>query len=175
MTQGPEVLFAEISQIVARTVVDTFNGMFGQSVITATVDREPGEAANRTTVGLVLKNEKGLPARFYFSFDDHMLSLTALNFFSTELSADPAIRIDIASAVANIVGTKVKNCLNENGYKFEMTFPYPVLPGELAEGQEALHMHFAYNDATGQKNEGGVTVDFLIRDRKAAGGSEYLH
>ncbi len=167
-------LFAEISQIVAATVVETFNGMFGQSVVTASVGHEAQAREGRTSVGLVLKNEGGLPARFYFSFDDRMLALTALNFFSTELSNDPHIRNDIAAAVANIVGTRVKNCLNANGYKFEMTFPYPVQPGEAEAGLGALHMHFAYNDASGQVSDGGVTVDFTIRDQRAAGG-EYLH
>lgn len=169
-----QALLTEISGIVANTVVETFNGMFGQSVVTATVNSMAPESRGKTSVCLVLKNEKGLPAKFYFSFDDRMLSLTALNFFAAEMSADPAVRNDIACAVANIVGTKVKNCLNGHGHRFEMTFPYAVGQADIENSQNALYLHFAYNDRQGRMNDTGLVVNFLLKEQRTAGG-EYLH
>jgi hypothetical protein len=169
-----KTILKEISAIVANTVVETFNGMFGQSVVTATVNELAPAGEGKTSVCLILKNEKGLPAKFYFSFDDNMLKLTALNFFAAELSSDPRIRNDIACAVANIVGTKVKNCLNEHGHKFEMTFPYAVKEGEVENARDALYLHFAYNDAQGNMNDTGLVVNFMMKEQRAAGG-EYLN
>lgn len=169
-----KALLTEISGIVSTTVMETFNGMFGQAVMTSTVDSPTQGAQGKSSVCLVLKNEKGLPAKFYFSFDDQMLSLTAMNFFSAELSADASVRNDIACAVANIVGTKVKNCLNAHGYHFEMTFPYAVTQAEIENSHNALYLHFAYNDQQGHMTDTGLVVNFLIREQRAAGG-EYLH
>jgi hypothetical protein len=168
---GTAQLLKEIADIMAATVVETFNGMFEQSVVTASVGRfgQPEAAAGRTSTCLVLKNLNGTPAKLYFTFDDQMLSLTARSFFAAELSDDPLIRSDIACAVANIVGTKVKNCLNGYGHTFEMTFPFVVQPSDIEQDRDAVHLHFAYNDGDGRVSDGGVTVNFMMKEQTTAG------
>lgn len=167
---GTPRLLKEIADIMAATVVETFNGMFEQSVVTASVGRfgQP-EAEGKTSACLVLKNARGVPAKLYFTFDDRMLALTARSFFAAELSDDPVIRSDIACAVANIVGTKVKNCLNGYGNAFEMTFPFAVPPSDIEPGRDAVHLHFAYNDRDGRVSDGGVIVNFMMKEQPSAG------
>jgi hypothetical protein len=167
---GTTQLLKEIGNIMAATVVETFNGMFEQSVVTAAVGHfGENEAKGKTSTCLVLKNANGEPAKLYFTFDDQMLALTARSFFAAELSDDPAIRNDIACAVANIVGTKVKNCLNGYGHTFEMTFPFVVQPADIEQDRDAVHLHFAYNDREGRISDGGVTVNFMMKEQHTAG------
>jgi hypothetical protein len=169
MSLDPQIM-SDISQVMATAVVETFNGMFGQELVSARV-REQGEtsAAGQTCACLVLEHGDA-PAKFFFSFDDRMLALTARAFFSDARVSDPVVRQDIACAVANIVGTRVKNYLNaQPGNKFEMTLPFAVKPEEVEwPARDAVYLNFSYNDDNGRINDGGVIVNFTMREPRAA-------
>lgn len=155
----------EISGVVESTVVETFNGMLGQKVVTAAVQRpaEPGPM-HKVYACLLLDQDRGVSANFCFTFDDQLLTMTAAAFYPANEAGKPAVREDIACAVANIVGSKVKTCLNRHGYNFEMTIPFVAEPGiapDLAR-DDVLHVHFAYDDSLGKSSDDGVVVNFLI-------------
>lgn len=160
----------EISGVVEDTVVETFNGMFGQKVVTAAVQRvaEPGPE-HKVYACLLLDQEKDVSANFCFSFDDHLLLMTAANFYPGEEAANPSVREDIACAVANIVGSRVKTFLNRRGYNFEMTIPFVAEPGAQPELRRdgTVHVHFSYDDSQGRSSDDGVVVNFMLEGHKA--------
>ena len=160
----------EISGVVEDTVVETFNGMLGQNVVTAAVQRAAVPGPDRKVFAcLLLDEQKGMKANFCFSFDDQLLSLTAANFYPRDMADKAAVREDIACAVANIVGSKVKTCLNKHGYDFEMTIPFVAEPASVAgfNREDIIHVHFAYDDKKGRSSDDGVVVNFLMEGQKA--------
>lgn len=160
----------EISDVVEDTVVETFNGMLGQKVVTAAVQRpaEPGPE-HKVYACLLLDQEKDVSANFCFSFDDQLLSMTAANFYPGDEAAKPSVREDIACAVANIVGSKVRTFLNKHGYNFEMTIPFVAEPGAGTELKRdgTIHVHFSYDDNQGRSSDDGVVVNFMLEGHKA--------
>lgn len=160
----------EISGVVEDTVIETFNGMFGQRVVAAAVRKasEP-EPERKVYACLLLDQKMDVSANFCFSFDDRLLSLTAANFYPGEEAAKPSVREDIACAVANIVGSRVKTFLNKNGYNFEMTIPFVAEPGARTELKRdgTINVHFSYDDSHGRSGEDGVVVNFMLEGHKA--------
>jgi hypothetical protein len=167
MTKMPEML-SEIADVVSDTVVQTFNGMLEQSVVTATVRWPAAPEKDRVYVRVALASERARPASFCFTFDAQLLSLTAKTFYPG-VAETSALREDIACAVSNIVGTKVKGCLNAHGYGFTMSIPV-VVPVPSPDGgkgaEDTIHVHFAYNNPAGVQS-GGVVVNFQMEELRA--------
>lgn len=159
----------DISGVVENTVIETFNGMLGQNVMTAAVQRPavPGPQ-HKVYACLLLDQQRGVSANFCFTFDDELLSRTATAFYGAK-GEDRAVRDDIACAVANIVGSKVKTCLNKHGYAFEMAIPFVAEPGNMPHltREDIIHVHFAYNDRKGQNSDDAVVVNFLLEGHLA--------
>lgn len=156
---------SDISGVVQSTVVETFNGMLGQKVVSAAVQRPavPGPA-HKVYACLMLDQNRGVSANFCFTFDETLLSMTASSFYPDAQAEERAVRDDIACAVANIVGSKVKSCLNKYGYAFEMSIPFVAEPGNMPHfsRDDIIHVHFAYDDSRGHSAEDGVVVNFLL-------------
>lgn len=160
---------SDISGVVESTVVETFNGMLGQKVLTATVQRAaiPGPL-QKVYACLLLDQQRGVSANFCFTFDDDLLSKTAAAFYPGERAGERAVRDDIACAVANIVGSKVKTCLNKHGYDFEMSIPFVAQPGNMPHfsRDDIIHVHFTANQG-GKTSDDAVVVNFLLEGHKA--------
>lgn len=160
---------SDISGVVQSTMVETFNGMLGQNVVSAVVQ---GGAATggegRIYTCLLLDQTRGASANFCFSFDGKLLARTAAQFYPPELAQEKNVHEDIACAIANIVGSKVKSCLNKYGHDFEMAVPFVAGPAAFPlSGDDTIHLHFSWDDYAGAGAD-GVVVDFGL-DERAAG------
>ncbi|MCC7037823.1 MAG: hypothetical protein IT560_11035 [Alphaproteobacteria bacterium] len=156
----------DISGVVQSTVVETFNGMLGQNVVSA--DERGGAAAGddgRIYACLLLDQARGASANFCFTFDGKLLARTAARFYPPEQAREKTVQEDIACAIANIVGSKVKSCLNKYGHDFEMTVPFVAEPAALPfKGCDTIHLHFSWNDNAGAGAR-GLVVDFGMDQR----------
>ncbi|HYD19161.1 MAG TPA: hypothetical protein VEF76_11840 [Patescibacteria group bacterium] len=154
----------DIAQVVETTVVETFSGMLGQTIVAAA----GGESAAPTAKDfiyacLLLDQEQGASASFCFSFDDALLARTAAAFYPGPQGADKSVREDIACAVANIVGSKVKSCLNKYGNNYEMAVPFVGEPCCLpATRPDAIHLHFSCDAASAARGEDALVVDVAL-------------
>lgn len=155
---------SQISSVVVTSVIDTFNLMLHQNVtaIAVRTPRPPGP--DMAVYACVTLDQKDLRADFYFSFDRSLLLLTAASFYERERGRQPAIQEDIACAVANIVGGKVKTFLNREGYNFDMGIPFVAKPG--AAGEDMIQVHFSY-DKTG---DNGLVVNYVMEEKKQGAG-----
>ena len=156
----------QISSVVVSSVIETFNQMLHQNVTAMPVraPRQPGP--DMAVFACVRLDQKDLQADFYFSFDRSLLLLTATAFYEQDRSKQPAVQEDIACAVANIVGGKVKTFLNEQGYEFDMGIPFVARPGG-ANADDTIHVHFSY-DRTG---DNGLVVNYVLEEKKTGAGS----
>ncbi len=160
----------DISGIVQSTVVETFNGMLGQNVVAAGMAcAAPGGKANRIYACLLLDQTRGASANFCFTFDDKLLARTAAAFYPPQKAQEKSVHEDIACAVANIVGSKVKSCLNKYGHNFEMAVPFVAGPTAFPAivRDDIIHLHFSWDDHAGAGGD-GLVVDFAM-DERAAG------
>jgi CheY-specific phosphatase CheX len=157
---------SQISSVVVSSVIDTFNMMLRQNV-TAMAVRTPRAPGPDTGVyACVRLDQKNLTADFYFSFDRSLLLLTAAAFYEAEKGKQPDIHEDIACAVANIVGGKVKTFLNRQGYAFEMGIPFVAKPG-VSGTEDAIHVHFSYD----RSGDNGLVVNYQMEEKKAGSSS----
>lgn len=153
---------SQISSVVVSSVIDTFNLMLRQNVsaMAARSPRPPGP--DMAVYACVRLSQEDLSANFYFSFDRNLLVLTAAAFYEKERGRQPGVQEDIACAVANIVGGKVKTFLNREGYDFDMGVPFVAKPGDPG-AEDTIHVHFSY-DRTG---DNGLVVNYVMEEKKA--------
>ncbi len=168
MTDMAEIR-TDISGIVQSTVVETFNGMLGQKVVAAGIAcAAAGGRSNRIYACLLLDQLRGASANFCFTFDDKLLARTAATFYPPQKAQEKSVHEDIACAVANIVGSKVKSCLNKYGHNFEMAVPFvagsAALPAMV--GNDVIHLHFSWDDEASAGVD-GLVVDFVMDERRA--------
>jgi hypothetical protein len=157
---------SRISSVVVASVIDTFNLMLRQNV---TAMPTPGPAAigpDMAVYACVRLDQQDLRADFYFSFDRALLLLTAAAFYEKDREAQPAIQEDIACAVANIVGGKVKTFLNHEGYHFEMGLPFVAKPGALG-ADDAVRVQFSFD----KSGSNGLVVNYVMEEKKTGAGS----
>lgn len=168
-TAGMAEMKTDISGVVESTVVETFNGMLGQNVVATAAKGGAGQASQEHVYACLLLDQKqGASANFCFTFDDRLLARTAAAFYPPGMAQEKNVREDIACAVANIVGSRVKTCLNKYGHSFDMAVPFVAGSAALARiaREDVVHLHFSWND--GQRPAGdGVTVDFGMDERPA--------
>ncbi len=160
---------ADIAGVVESTVVETFNGMLGQKVVSAAARPGAGtEADSRVYACLLLDQTYGASANFCFTFDDKLLARTAAAFYPPEQARDKRVHEDIACAVANIVGSRVKTCLNKYGHTFEMAVPFVAACSAVAgiARDDVVHLHFSWGDDQDARGE-GLVVDFGMDERQA--------
>ncbi|MEZ0224748.1 MAG: hypothetical protein ACAH83_09365 [Alphaproteobacteria bacterium] len=154
---------SQISSVVVSSVIDTFNLMLRQNV-TAMALRSPRPPGPDMAVYACVKlDQEDLSANFYFSFDRSLLMMTAAAFYEKDKDKQPGIQEDIACAVANIVGGKVKAFLNRQGYAFDMGIPFVAKQGEQGS-EDAVHVHFSY-DRTG---DNGLVVNYVMEEKRQA-------
>ena len=150
-----------ISDVVAESVVETFTGMFGQDVSTAS--RQPPSAPDNVVLSCVKLLQGRSALDFVFRFDMQLLLQAASLIFTKEYIDQNPVHEDLACEIANIVCAKVKTYLNDEGYETEMGFPF-VPKAEEAKRlsqEKVVHMHFFYKDLA-EKQGVGVAVNFTV-------------
>ena len=160
----------DISGVVESTVVETFNGMLGQKVVSSSPQQTTGQGADaRVYACLLLDQSHGASANFCFTFDDKLLARTAAAFYPPQQAQEKRVQEDIACAVANIVGSRVKTCLNKYGHSFEMAVPFVAASAALSgiPRDDIVHLHFSWDDAEGSGGGEGLVVDFGMDERPA--------
>lgn len=162
----------EVSGIVEHSVIDTFNDMLGQNVLTSRLQEfaVPGPDTKVHTFLRLEDENNHAPANFCFSFDQDLLECTAAAFYPAAMLGRQEVYDDIACAVANIVGSKVKSCLNRQGFAFIMGLPAVERPGdpETFDRQNVVHVHFSFNRENGMASSDGVVVNVMLGERPSA-------
>lgn len=162
---------AKISAVVEETVVETFTTMFGQDV-TADGVRKMNVASGHKSVYSAVKLHQGdVHVEFCFHFDfDLLFRVAALLFTPEDLEKSP-VHEDVACEIANIVCSKVKAFLNEEGFGTEMGFPYVPEHEEnhIVNNPDMVHMHFYYDGAHKDGRDVGVVVNFFTDGKGHAG------
>jgi hypothetical protein len=155
---------SQISGVVVTTVVETFNQMLRQRVTAIASKHPPTPGPDAAVYACVRLDQKNTSADFFFSFDRALLLMTAEAFYPKDLSSQNAVQEDIACAVANIVGGRVKTFLIRQGYEFEMGIPFVVQKGKGGGSDDIIHVHFSYN----QTGDNGLVVNYMVSEKKAA-------
>lgn len=151
---------SKISQVVSESVVETFNTMFGQSITAG--DALGKNPSGRSVYSSIKLHQGDVHVEFCFRFDLDLLLRAALLIFTREYLDKNPVHDDIACEIANIVCSKVKAFLNDGGYDTEMGFPFIPKPDEnpLLKNEEAVHMHFYYDQERDRQGV-GVVVNFF--------------
>lgn len=155
---------SQISGVVVTTVVETFNQMLRQHVTAIASKHPPEPGPDAAVYACVRLDQKNTSADFFFSFDRSLLLMTAETFYSKDLSSKDFVQEDIACAVANIVGGRVKTFLSRQGYDFDMGIPFVVPKGKGAGNDDIIHVHFSFN----QNGDNGLVVNYMVSEKKAA-------
>lgn len=150
----------DVSDVVSRSVTNTFGVMFRRDVAPEGVGKGFAEGTGKDVCSTVsLWQEGGLNVDFCFVFDRELLSAIVGEAYPSEPQDNRALLCqDIACAVANIVVSNVKTYLNGRG--FEMTMNIPEAGAAVANGanDQVEHLKFSCN------HHDSVLVNMKMRD-----------
>jgi hypothetical protein len=158
-----EKVRGEVADLVSRTVVDTFQTMFGQSVQGHDLCVQDDALKNSSVYAAIRLHQGDESLEFCFRFDFNLLLQAARLIFSKDYLDATPVHEELASEIANIVCSKVKAFLNEMGFETEMGFPFIPAPDEnpLLRSGKTIHMHFYYPGPNGA-NDVGVMVNLFV-------------
>ncbi|MBI1216372.1 MAG: hypothetical protein GC185_11230 [Alphaproteobacteria bacterium] len=153
----------EVATLVSQTVRETFQTMFGQNVQRHEAGWTGGEFSENAVYASIRLHQGDESVEFCFRFDFNLLLQAAELIFSKEYLDATPVHEELASEIANIVCSKVKAFLNEQGFETEMGFPFIPRPDEnpLLSSGEMIHMHFYY-PGPGGENDIGVSVNLFV-------------
>jgi hypothetical protein len=119
-----ETMNAYVSDIVGKAVTGTFDTMFGREIAHAG-DAGPQPAAGEISSHVSLTQGAALNVDFSFHFDAGLLHRIAEETYPEQARKMPMQMIceDMACAIANVVGSRVKAFLNGRGYDLSMDIP----------------------------------------------------
>ena len=144
----------QIAAIVRQMTEEVFNTMFSNPV---TSDETSQFSEFRDVVIAHVKLNHGpTDINFFFKFDMQLLLQIGMKMFSEEYLRDSPVYEDLACEVANIVCSKVKAYLNEEGYHTEMSFPFIPKGEEEAAPKDAdfVNVYFFYLDKEARQKIG---------------------
>ncbi|HYD17913.1 MAG TPA: hypothetical protein VEF76_05505 [Patescibacteria group bacterium] len=158
-----------VSDIVGKAVMGTFDTMFGRSVTSARTGAgikppQDGEICSHVS----LTQGAQLNVEFSFHFDETLLHRIAEETYPQQARNMPLQMIceDMACAIANVVGSRVKAFLNGRGYDLSMDIPgVGGLDGQ-AEAGRSEQSHLSFRCAPdGQDN--AVFVNIHLQEKRA--------
>lgn len=151
---------AEVSDIVARSVTNTFGIMFRRDVATKGAGDGVVEGKGQDIYSSVsLWQDNAINMDFCFVFDRDLLSRIATEAYPADTQDKLLLCQDIACAVANIVVSNVKTYMNGRGYDMSMNIP---APGPVAvNGNEGQHAHVLFRC----DSDDGILVNMQMQDR----------
>lgn len=151
MTDNIKNMQTYVSDIVGKAMTGTFDTMFGREISQAGSGEGLGAAGNDDISSHVsLTQGAALNVDFSFHFDHKLLTAIAEETYPDQARNIPMQMIceDMACAIANVVGSRVKAFLNGRGYDLSMDIPAiganDSTPGE---GRELSHLSFQYGQA----------------------------
>jgi hypothetical protein len=163
---------SDVSDVVAQAVTITFDTMFRMGVARGGDDAKAGAETRRGICSCVTLTQGGtLDVDVRFRFDPKLLSGIAQENYPDESLDESALREDLACAIANIVGSRVKTFLNGKGFDLTMNLPFirannddqPQPNAEIAAETSQLSFQIGAPDG-GAKGEGiGMLVDIEMR------------
>jgi hypothetical protein len=156
-----------VSDIVGKAVTGTFDTMFGREVAHthAAVDVPQ---AGRISSHVSLTQGAALNVDFSFHFDAGLLHRIAEETYPEQARKIPMQMIceDMACAIANVVGSRVKSFLNGRGYDLSMDIP---AVGEIDAARGAAkqqHSSLSFRCVPeGQDN--AVRVNIHLQEKRA--------
>lgn len=114
----------DVSDVVAQAVTMTFDAMFQLGVARGADEAETGlETRRGICSGVTLSQRGALDVDFRFRFSRNLLSDLAEDSYPGDMPDPDAIQEDLACAIANIVGSRVKTFLNGKGFDLTMNLP----------------------------------------------------
>lgn len=152
MTDNIKSMQSYVSDIVGKAMTGTFDTMFGREISQAGAGEGLGQAGNDDISSHVsLTQGAALNVDFSFHFDQKLLSAIAEETYPDQARKIPMQMIceDMACAIANVVGSRVKAFLNGRGYDLSMDIPAigAVNDSQPGEGKELSHLSFQYGQA----------------------------
>ncbi len=156
-----------VSDIVGKAVTGTFDTMFGREVA-HTGDTGAAPKAGEISSHVSLTQGAALNVDFSFHFDAALLHKIAEETYPEQARKIPMQMIceDMACAIANVVGSRVKAFLNGRGYDLSMDIP---AVGEIDGGRDAArqqHSSLSFRCVPeGQDN--AVRVNIHLQEKRA--------
>lgn len=162
-----ESMNAYVSDIVGKAVTGTFDTMFGREVAHTGAAGAP-TAEGQISSHVSLTQGAALNVDFSFHFDAALLHRIAEETYPEQARKIPMQMIceDMACAIANVVGSRVKAFLNGRGYDLSMDIP---AVGEIEAqqgGAKQQHSSLGFRCmAEGQDN--AVRVNIHLQEKRA--------
>ncbi|TAL27937.1 MAG: hypothetical protein EPN97_15840 [Alphaproteobacteria bacterium] len=154
----------DVSDVVARSVTNTFGVMFRREVGDGDFGEGFAEGSGQEICSRVSLWQDGtLNMDFCFHFDRELLSSIVTDAYPEE-APDKRTPLceDIACAVANIVVSNVKTFLNGRG--FDMNMNIPTAGVVAANGGQLVHLKFRCN--AGAEKGDSILVNMQMQDRR---------
>ena len=155
---------SDVSDVVARSVTNTFGVMFRREVASGGAGEGFVEGSGQDICSRVSLWQDGtLNMDFCFHFDRELLSAIVTDAYPEE-AAEQKMPLceDIACAVANIVVSNVKTFLNGRG--FDMNMNIPTAGVVSANGGQLVHLKFRCD--TGGDRGDSILVNMQMQDRR---------
>lgn len=163
-----------VSDIVGKTVTGTFDTMFGREVTSSASgegappgQNDPGQNGAGISSHVRLTQGATLNVGFSFHFDESLLAAIAEETYPEQARKIPMKLIceDMACAIANVVGSRVKAFLNGHGYDLSMNIPSPGADNDAGEDDERSYLSFTYSAKPEQ--DAAVLVNIHLQERRA--------
>jgi hypothetical protein len=169
MTDNIQSMKVYVSDIVGKAMTGTFDTMFGREITTTGAGEGLGSAGNDDISSHVsLTQGAALNVDFSFHFDQKLLTAIAEETYPDQARNIPMKMIceDMACAIANVVGSRVKAFLNGRGYDLSMDIPAigAVNDSVAAEGGQLSHLSFQYSPAG---KDAAITVNIHLQEKRA--------
>lgn len=156
-----------VSDIVGKTVTGTFDTMFGREITNSTSGEGAPPARNGGDICSHVRLTQGaaLNVGFSFHFDESLLAAIAEETYPEQARKIPMKMIceDMACAIANVVGSRVKAFLNGHGYDLSMNIPAAGADSNAAG--ELSYLSFTYSASPEQ--DAAVLVNIHLQEKRA--------
>lgn len=158
-----------VSDLVDKTVTGTFDTMFGREVMSNASGEGASAAGNGMGIASHVRLTQGaaLNVGFSFHFDEGLLAAIAEETYPEQARKIPMKLIceDMACAIANVVGSRVKAFLNGHGYDLSMNIPAPGADNDAGAAEEQSYLSFIYGAQSGQ--DAAVLVNIHLQEKRA--------
>lgn len=169
MTDSIKNMKTYVSDIVGKAMTGTFDTMFGRELTTAGRGDGAATASNDDISSHVsLSQGAALNVDFIFHFDPKLLAAIAEETYPDQAKTIPMQLIceDMACAIANVVGSRVKAFLNGRGYDLAMDIPAIGAVNDTAgEAGDSTHLTFQYPSPG--RDTAAITVNIHLLEKRA--------
>lgn len=159
-----------VSDIVGKAVTGTFDTMFGREIASGASGDGAPPAENGMNISSHVRLTQGaaLNVGFSFHFDEGLLAAIAEETYPEQARKIPMKMIceDMACAIANVVGSRVKAFLNGHGYDLSMNIPAPGADNDTGEGADESS-YLSFTNASQPQQAAAVLVNIHLQEKRA--------